>query len=346
MRLKITCLALLASAATCLGTASVAAAAKAPPAAPTATARAATSVTNVSAVLNATVNPNGAKTSYTFSYGPTAALGIPSATKNAGAGTKATTASYKLTGLLSGTTYYYNLTATSTAGTVTTKTVMFTTAGPAPAQAQTGGAVVLSDSSAELTGIVNTQDTTTEYYFLYGPTAIYGSQTTAQTLTPSTSPSSVSFTLPGLAPGATFHYALVAVNGPGNKKTGADATFETFPNPAPHPKVVQYTTPKSPKRGPYVFTTKGTVENDTTLTPDSLACTGTATASFYYGKKLIHRLAMPIGSACEFYGQSTFKTLPVKGIRDEKLLVYLRFSGNHYLGGVVLKPETLVLGGL
>jgi hypothetical protein len=294
-------------------------------------------------VLNATIDPNGVTTTYRFDYGPTTALGITTTTETLAAGTKTDAVSDKLTGLLSGTTYYYDLTATSTAGTSTTKTVAFKTAGPAPAQAQTGGAVVLSDSAATLTGIVNTQDTTTAYYFVYGSTTGYGDQTATQTLSPSTSPSSVSFSQTGLAPGVTFHYALVAINDPGDKSTGADATFETFPDPAPTPKVVQRTTPKQAQRGPYVFTTRGSVEPNTSLTPDSLACTGTATASFYSGKRLIHRLAMPVGAACGFYGQSAFKRLPVKGDRHEKLRVYLRFSGNHYLKGVVLKPETLTL---
>jgi hypothetical protein len=341
MKLNITCLAMMAGAAVCLGTPAVANAASAP----TATAESATAVTNASAVLNATIDPDGVKTTYTFAYGPTPALGVSTPAKSLAAGAKTKAVSDKLTGLLSGTTYYYDLTATSTAGTSTTKTLAFTTAGPAPAQAQTGGAVVLSASAATLTGIVNTQDATTAYYFLYGTTTGYGDQTATQTLSASPSPSSVSFTQTGLAPGATFHYALVAINGPGDKSTGTDATFETFPNPAPTPKVVQSTTPKAPQRGPYVFTTQGRVENDTALTPDNLACTGTATASFYYGKRLLHRLAMPVGAACEFYGKSTFKRLPIKGIRNEKLLVFLRFSGDHYLKGVVLKAETLTLGG-
>lgn len=340
MRLKLTCLALAAGAAMWLGLAGVAAAATSP----TLRTTGATSITTSSAVINATVDPNGAKTTYYFSYGPTSALGTNSAAKSAGSGTKSESISDSLKGLQSGTTYYYSVTAESSAGTVTTKTATFRTSGPAPAQATTGGATVLSASSVTLTGVINTEDAATSYYFEIGTAAgTYTLDTVPQALTASTTPVPVSVTVNGLEPGTVFHFALVATHGGVNSGAGADETFETFPDPVPTPKVTQNTSPRLEKGGPYVFTTVGAVQNKT-ATPDSLACTGTATVAFYYGKRRIARQLAPLTSTCGFSATTTFAHLPIKGHKSEKLLVYIRFDGNSYLKAVSLKPETVTLG--
>src|SRR6202034_1036243 len=55
---------------------------------PTVATGSATNVTTGSAVLTGTVNPNGASTGYSFSYGTTSALGTTSPAKHAGHGTK------------------------------------------------------------------------------------------------------------------------------------------------------------------------------------------------------------------------------------------------------------------
>jgi hypothetical protein len=339
MRLKMTCTALAAAAVALLVMAGVAVAASSP----TLKVTGATAVTTSSAVVNATINPNGAKTSYHFSYGPTSALGTDSPEKTLAAGTKTESVSYSLTGLQSGTTYYYDLQAESSAGTVTTKTITFKTAGPSPAQTTTGGAEVLSSSSATVTGVVNPEDANTTYYFEIGTSTDYTLDTVPATVPKGTSPVSVSYTVSGLEPYTTFHYALVASNSPTNSSTGADETFETFPNPVPTAKVVQYTTPHSESGGPFVFNTTGSVENKT-LTPDSLACTGTATVAFYYGKHLVYRQLAPLDSTCGFSAATEFAHLPVKGHKSEKLLVYVRFDGNGYLKAVSLKPESVTLG--
>jgi hypothetical protein len=339
MRLKTTCLALVASAAVCLGIAGIAAAASSP----TVTATKATAITDTGAVIHATIDPNDAKTGYVFSYGPTSALGTHSPVQYLGAGTKAEAVSYTITGLQSGTTYYYDVGAESSAGTATSQSLTFKTTGVTPAQATTGGATVISSNSATLTGVVNSQDTTTAYYFVYGPTTGYGMESTPVSVTPSTIPTPVAYTVPGLAPGTTFHYALVAVNGPDNTSTGADATFETFPDPVPTPKVVQYTTPKTQSHGPFVFSTIGKVEN-TTATPGTLACTGTATVGFYDRRRLVYRQLAPLTPTCTFAAKTTFKALPIRGHKTEDLLVYIRFDGNGYLRPVSLKPETVKLG--
>ncbi len=340
MKLKFTCGVLMAAAAMWLGAVGLAVAASSP----TLKISGASSITTDSAVISATINPNGATTTYHFSYGPTSTLGTDSPSQSAGAGTKTKDVTYSLANLQSGTTYYYNLTASSSAGTVTTKTVTFTTAGPPPAQATTGAAQVVNASSATLTGVVQPNSAATVYYFEIGnATNSYQLLTVAQTVPAGTSPVPVSVTVGGLEAGTTFHYALVATHGGANNSTGADETFETFPDPVPVPKVTQLTSPKTESGGPYVFKTVGQVQNRTS-TPDSLACTGTATVSFYYGKHRVYRQLAPLNATCGFSASTTFAHLPIKHKKSEKLLVYIRFDGNGYLSAVALKPETVTLG--
>jgi phosphodiesterase/alkaline phosphatase D-like protein len=340
MRLKITCLALLACVAACLGMAAVASAASSP----TATATKATAVTNTSARMNATINPEGSKTSYVFSYGPTSSLGTNTTVKTVASGTKAVLVSAPLTHLATGTTYYYALTATNASGTAVTKTVMFKTTGHAPTQAFTGGPDILSTTSALLTGSVDTQGVDTEYYFEYGITTAYGTQTTPATVTGSSSSQTVSYTLTGLTPGVTYYYQLVAVNGPNDVSMGGEGTFTTWPDPAPAAKLVQFTTPHSAVHGPYILSTIGKVSDPSTTVPGALACSGDATVSFYYGKRLLSRTNMAIAPNCFFSAKTEFETLPVSGLKSEKLTVYVRFNGNHYVKGAILKPETITLG--
>ena len=343
MRLKLTCGTLVAAAVIWLGAVGLAAAA----ASPTVKISGASSVTSSSAVISATINPNGAKTTYSFAYGPTSTLGTSSPTASAGAGSKTVDVSYTLTGLQSGTTYYYDITAQSPAGTTTAKTVTFTTSGPPPAQATTGGAQVTSASAVTLTGVVNPESAATTYYFDIGNAAnSYQLQTTPQTVPAGTNPVPVSVSVGGLEAGTTFHYTLVATHGATNTGVGADATFETFPNPVPSAKVTQSTSPRTEKGGPFVFTTTGAVDNNTG-TPDTLACTGTATVAFYNGKHRLFSQLAPLSATCDFSATTTFKRLPIKlkkGEKSEKLLVYVRFDGNGYLAPVALKAETVTLG--
>jgi hypothetical protein len=340
MRLKFTCGALVAAVAMWLGASGLAAAASSP----TLKISGASSVTSSSAVIGASINPNGARTTYDFSYGPTSALGTTSPMETLGAGTKTVGVSYSLASLQSGTTYYYNLTAQSAAGTVTTKTVTFTTAGPPPAQATTGAAQMVNASSATLTGVVQPNSAETTYYFEIGnASGSYQLQTAPLTVPAGTTPVPVSVNVSGLEAGTTFHFALIATHGGMNTSAGADATFETYPDPAPTPKVTQATSPKSESGGPFVFKTVGQVQNST-VTPDSLACTGTATVSFYYGKHRILRQLAPLTATCGFSATTTFRSLPIKHKKSEQLLVYIRFDGNGYLRAVSLKAEKITLG--
>src|SRR5579859_7133805 len=95
--------------------------------APAASTAAPSMISGSSAVLNATVNPNGTTTTYAFQYGPTTNYGLQTATTAAGSGTSATTVHLTVSGLLSSTPYHFRVVATSANGSTPGADVTFTT---------------------------------------------------------------------------------------------------------------------------------------------------------------------------------------------------------------------------
>ena len=89
---------------------------------------------NTAATLNGVVVPDGQDTMYSFEYGTTTTLGTSTPIQDAGAGTLAHLVQSVLTGLQSGTRYYFRLdTTTATTGTTHGATQTFATNAPAPA---------------------------------------------------------------------------------------------------------------------------------------------------------------------------------------------------------------------
>jgi trimeric autotransporter adhesin len=95
---------------------------------PSATTGGASGVTQTAAGLAGTVNPHGIQTSTTFEYGTSLSFGQISPVTSAGAGSADAPATASLTGLAAGTTYYYRLVATSSAGTQIGAVATFKTA--------------------------------------------------------------------------------------------------------------------------------------------------------------------------------------------------------------------------
>jgi streptogramin lyase len=95
-----------------------------------------------------------------------------------------------------------------------------------PPAATTGVASNIGASSATLAGSVTPNSQATTYYFRYGISTSYGSQTGTSSLAASGSAQSVSAALGGLSPSTLYHYQLVATNGAGTAY-GSDQTFTT-----------------------------------------------------------------------------------------------------------------------
>ncbi|HEX3519663.1 MAG TPA: hypothetical protein VHT29_11590 [Solirubrobacteraceae bacterium] len=180
------------------------------------------------ATVNATVNPEGQQTKYTFEYGPTAAYGQSSSTETlAGEAFEEASASASLTELQPRTTYHFRIVATNAAGTTDGPDQTFATL--PPALIEDVAAVRVTSESAELTAEIDPLGLATTYRFEYGTTASYekrvpvpaasvGARSTAVQLTP--------ILIEPLAPETTYHYRVVTENALG-KVDGVDRTFRT-----------------------------------------------------------------------------------------------------------------------
>jgi hypothetical protein len=94
----------------------------------------------------------------------------------------------------------------------------------------TGPSDQVTYQSAQLRGQVNSGGLTTSYFFLYGPTSAYGSQTLPASLVAGDGPVTVYSQITGLLPLTEYHYSLVAINALGTR-FGADQTFTTAAAP-------------------------------------------------------------------------------------------------------------------
>jgi len=87
-------------------------------------------LTTSGATVNATVNPNGAGSTYHVDYGTSASYGSASATQTLAAGASAQSIAVALSGLAASKTYHYRVVATNSAGTTDGPGETFTTAAP------------------------------------------------------------------------------------------------------------------------------------------------------------------------------------------------------------------------
>ena len=90
----------------------------------------------------------------------------------------------------------------------------------------------VTGTGATLSGGVYPNGLATTYYWEYGTTTAYGSQTTAVSVGSGTSAAAATATLTGLSTGTTYHYRLVAQNSAGTTY-GYDYTFTTPTVPVP-----------------------------------------------------------------------------------------------------------------
>jgi hypothetical protein len=123
-------------------------------------------------------------------------------------------------------------TATETTATTTTTTTKTTTTTPKPAPkppapvVSSGYVEHVTASSALLKARINPEGLETEYYFQYGPTTAYGSQTPPAAAGNGTQAGTVVETVAGLEPYTTYHFRLLASSSVGTT-VSTDATFTT-----------------------------------------------------------------------------------------------------------------------
>lgn len=194
----------------------------------------ASAITSSVATVSGSVNPNGSSTVYSFQYGTSTQLGQQTALLPVGDDTTTHAVSAALGSLQAGTTYYYRTIATNDAGTATGTTLTFSTPGtPPPAGTRpiaTTGTAQAGVNSANLHGFVSPNGLTTTFYFEFGTTAAYGSQTAPVSAGSSSDVFPVSTSLGGLQSSKTYHFRIVATSAAGTT-VGADATFKTLSPP-------------------------------------------------------------------------------------------------------------------
>jgi hypothetical protein len=304
-----------------------------------------TNVTDTTAVLHGTVNPNGSATTYYFQWGLTTAYGLQSTAHPAGHGTKADAVRTTARGLVPGTVYHYRLVATNGAGTAVGTDHKFTTAGHPPPAVATGPATEVGKNSATVTGVISPNRQTTSYYFQYGTSTSYGSQTPVATVPAGSAPVTVSALIQGLEARTIFHYRIVAQHGNTPPQPGADASFMTLPRHRPVPSIRARTKPGHDGHKPFTFTTSGSIKGPNFI-PALYDCNGNVTVRFFFGRRRVGSTLLPLQPNCKFAGQTVFNRLPHHGRvpRPVKLTVFVRYAGNGYLTPRKAKPETVTEG--
>jgi hypothetical protein len=200
------------------------------PVAPSATTERATEAGATTAILAATVNPNGsAVTECRFDFGTTDAYGetVPCA-GSAGAGAEPVQVLGHVSGLSGNTTYHFRVVVTNAAGTVYGADETLTTTSGAPTVATSPATEVLPHS-AVLNGTVNTNGSeATECFFEYGPQPPFTSTVPCASLPGSRSAVVAVAAASGELRGrTTYEYRLVVANSYG----------------APHSSIASFTTP-------------------------------------------------------------------------------------------------------
>jgi hypothetical protein len=198
---------------------------------PEVTTAGASSITVNSAVLNGTVNPTGLATTYWFEWGTGSTLATydNTSSKSAGSGTAGVAASDSITGLSQGTTYYYRLAASNSAGTTKGLIVSLTTASPLdPPTVQTLAADTITISGATLKATVIPNGLATDAYFEWGidNTFAVPNVTSPQSVGTDNTSHQVNAVLTGLTTGTKYYYRVVATNSAGTSR-GLTASFTT-----------------------------------------------------------------------------------------------------------------------
>ncbi|HYB25793.1 MAG TPA: hypothetical protein VEF89_04195 [Solirubrobacteraceae bacterium] len=221
----------------------------------------------------------------------------------------------------------------------------------------TGTATAITATSATLNGTVNPEGQATSYFFQYGTTTSYGSETATAAAGSGTASVNVSVPIASLAPQTTYHYRLVATNASGTT-LGADVSFTTPRRPSPvvdtkHPSDVTQTAATltgtvDPEGEPtsYVFE-YGTSVAYGSRTPTGSAGAGTATldVSATLGPlapdTTYHYRLVASNAAGTTYGHDvSFTTAAVPGgVTIGAFPGTVTFGGSTTLSGHVLPPR-------
>ena len=167
-----------------------------------------------SVTLNGSWEGDGTETHYYFEWGASTAYAhvVPAAPGGSDSASGPQHVEASISGLLPKSYYHYRLVASNPSGTTATPDAVFRT--PQLSAVAYQPVLKMTETSAELTGIVNPQETgPTTYHFEYGLDSSYGSKTPESAPVASGKvdyPAGAEIT--GLQPGTTYHYRLVGTS--------------------------------------------------------------------------------------------------------------------------------------
>ena len=194
-----------------------------PGAVPSVTTLAATSVGETGATLNGNVNPFDLQTTAWFEWGTDSTLANYSTTSTQllGAGTTSQLVIATLSGLSSGTTYYFRIAASNSMGASKGAIASFNITVPVvPPMVTTLAPSSVGGTGATLNGNLNSNGLATNAWFEWGtdPTFTTYNNTTVQSVGSGITIQPISEVLSGLTAGATYYFRLAASNSAGTTK--------------------------------------------------------------------------------------------------------------------------------
>jgi hypothetical protein len=292
-------------------------------AAPAATTGAASIVLTDGARLTGTVAPAGVETSYQFQYGPTAGYGQQTALTVAGSGTSKVSVGTTISGLAAGTPYHYRLVAISADGTTAGTDATFTTTGDA---ASPGGtlppisrtmAVAITSSAVQLDGAINPPAKSTTWWFEYGPSAAYGSESIRQSMS-GLGARPVNVRLAGLAASMTFHYRLELQSSTG-LYVGPDETFATKAIVRARPEGLTLSASARTQPRTVAISASGTLKSSL-----AGACNGVVEVAVVRGADIISLRSVPLRADCTYTERVSLR----RSATGHRVSVLAHFTGN------------------
>lgn len=164
-----------------------------------------------SANINYTLNANSSATSSVINYGTSVGTLSSQVAGNSASGTSNSVSFTSLSGLLSGTTYYYNLVATNANGSTTSATGSFVTDLPTPTISNID-AVNGSINTVNINYILNAKGFATTSLVKYGTSASSLTNTVSGGGASGTNNTTILAALTNLTIGVTYYYQIEATN--------------------------------------------------------------------------------------------------------------------------------------